>query len=49
MSAIALAVLLLGMGVFTGIFSIAALLLSTVYLPVAAVPVFIPGQAVLSG
>ena len=33
------------MGVFTGTFSIAALLIATVFLPVADVPAFIPGTS----
>jgi len=37
------------MGVFTGIFRSAALLISTICLPVVDVPAFIPEQAVLSG
>ena len=42
MSAIARCCPVLGTGVFTGTFSMAVLLISTIGLPVADVPVFIP-------
>jgi len=40
MLGITLTVPVLGMGVFTGIFSSTALLISTIYLPVAEVTIF---------
>ena len=49
MSGIALIVPVLGMGVFTGIFSSAVLLISSICLYVAEVPALIPEQAVLPG
>jgi len=49
MSAIALIVPRVGMGVFTGTFSMAVLLISPGCIAATEVPVFIPEEVVLSG